>query len=564
MKLKNIDFKLIVIFSYLLVFICSLTFVYIEGDDAASVIFHALGRNSHIQPPYASYQGMIDLVFRILPANEPILRVTFMTVSAVFSVLFEILMLVLCFEWLGIEKKETKNVLAIFGLLAFPEFFFLSLVYTPTMVGMSFILLSHLLIRKGFINKIAGTISANQLWKAVIISGLLFGFGASCRWNLVLYGVIVAVDILVMLYKVYQSKQKFPVGELSNFVIWGALSLIFTFIFIGLSGYSVTNVYREIFFSKTFLKEKPSILPLLRMTPFLTPAALLAMLFGIFRIVKQKRNSLLIIVSFLVALPLIKQGVPKMIIVSIPGFVLLTFEGVLQIMEYYQNKKKLWGYLLIAAVVLPWIVGIKIYTDKPWGPGFKNNVAMSPYKGKTKILPALKGGAAFPTPEGVRPMYGYAFVLLGGEWRNYQKTSDNIRDSFIGESINSKTAIFQDAGNDMLFVNLLKKGYTTKDPLNSGNTIFKIRRFTNEKGDSVNIFTLRKKTDLYMKSSFDTLRKSYTKPSVYLFSGYPSTLEDLRKNYPGSVTFEKSGVVDIDINKFRNDLDENKGKINSK
>jgi len=57
---------------------------YIEGDDATSIAYHALGRIESLQPHYAGYQGMMDKVLILLPANEALLR----TFSILFSAFF--------------------------------------------------------------------------------------------------------------------------------------------------------------------------------------------------------------------------------------------------------------------------------------------------------------------------------------------------------------------------------------------------------------------------------------------------------------------------------------------
>ena len=56
------------------VYIASLTFVYVEGDDATSIVYHAMGRDRSVQPAYSAYHGMMDVFLGWLPADEIVLR----------------------------------------------------------------------------------------------------------------------------------------------------------------------------------------------------------------------------------------------------------------------------------------------------------------------------------------------------------------------------------------------------------------------------------------------------------------------------------------------------------
>ena len=62
------------------VFVRSLTFKYVDGDDASTIAYHALGRNADLQPPYGTYHAGMDVILSVLPAQENILRIVSMVI----------------------------------------------------------------------------------------------------------------------------------------------------------------------------------------------------------------------------------------------------------------------------------------------------------------------------------------------------------------------------------------------------------------------------------------------------------------------------------------------------
>src|SRR4051812_34368102 len=51
-------------FLYLLLFFFTLNFNYVEGDDAATILYHLCGRNPEIQRPYAAYNSGMDFLLQ--------------------------------------------------------------------------------------------------------------------------------------------------------------------------------------------------------------------------------------------------------------------------------------------------------------------------------------------------------------------------------------------------------------------------------------------------------------------------------------------------------------------
>src|SRR5829696_5354035 len=137
---------------FLIIFQFSGTWIYIDGDDATSIAYHVLGRNTSIQPPYSPYQGMMDKLLGLLPSDEPTQRTVAFGITRLASILMVILILALVFDWLQESGRQyspsLRAVISVVLLLAVPELFYLGLVYSPTMVAMCFVLFAHLLIKQ--------------------------------------------------------------------------------------------------------------------------------------------------------------------------------------------------------------------------------------------------------------------------------------------------------------------------------------------------------------------------------------------------------------------------------
>ena len=183
-----------IIAAFALVFACSHRFAYVEGDDATSIAFHVLGRDASLQPPYSAYNGMMDKLLGFLPANESVLRVAAFGISSLAAVIFVILALKLVFDWMGNVPPAHRVTIALITLAACPELFFLGMAYTPGLVAMCFILGGHLLLRHAL--RPGATAGGHRPdWGSFVASLAMFGFGASCRWETLTYGIVPVLDV---------------------------------------------------------------------------------------------------------------------------------------------------------------------------------------------------------------------------------------------------------------------------------------------------------------------------------------------------------------------------------
>jgi hypothetical protein len=49
---------------YSILYFSTLNLNYVEGDDAATVLYHLCGRNTAIQKPYAAYNSGLDYIIQ--------------------------------------------------------------------------------------------------------------------------------------------------------------------------------------------------------------------------------------------------------------------------------------------------------------------------------------------------------------------------------------------------------------------------------------------------------------------------------------------------------------------
>ncbi|MDO8336230.1 MAG: hypothetical protein Q7T74_05640, partial [Candidatus Saccharibacteria bacterium] len=188
---------LIVIFG--LVYIQSMTFVYVEGDDATSIAYHIMGRNKDIQSVYTPYQGMMDKMLGFLPSNEVLLRFTSLFATNLAAILMVMLILMLVFDWSRRQNITLpKWLITLSVLLAVPELFFLGLVYSPTLIAMCLLLAAHLILR--YASRNANWLKFNDKKQIayIVVSLFLFGFGVSFRWNTAIYAVVIIVDLILL------------------------------------------------------------------------------------------------------------------------------------------------------------------------------------------------------------------------------------------------------------------------------------------------------------------------------------------------------------------------------
>lgn len=556
------------VITFLVVYLSSLTFVYIEGDDAFSIAYHALGRNAAVQPPYSPYQGGADLLLSVLPAAEPVLRVAAMSLTAASACLAVILMLALAFSWLNETKACAKLFVALALMAAMPEFFYLGLVYTPMMTGMCLVLAAHLLARK-LIGQ-PGTNSRTRdlrWWGFGLGSVCIFACGAACRWNLVLYGWVIFWDLFL-------AGGRPPSTRLLDYrrgciaMVWGLAALGAWFGAVAVTGYGpakMVAVAQEMAAfaqathsgmagrGETLLFMIPNALPLF------TPGTIVLFLTGIGVLLWQKWREGIVLLILALPLPgLAYMGNPKQYIAfAMPltiGFAVgcrflwhLSFRG---------SPPWLLPLLSVCLLLVPWCIGVRARLgDNASGPGFEQRPYDRPTTNGYSLALTLGAGAAFPTAEGPRPLLGHGAVLFGGQWRAFVTQLADERHHLYQTTIREQMPLLILQGSTGYAVaELAGMGLSTREPKGNGfsDVVQEIRHFDDGGQRSITVVQLRKSPlDFTRRPDISRTLANITGKNQTAAYGYPSSLRTLFKADPAAMTKLGPTSTRLDLDRWR-------------
>ena len=196
----------LVLLAFGFVYRMSLAFVYVEGDDALIVAYHALGRNPQIQQPYSVYHSMMDAVLSLLPARENVVRIVAITLTAISAPTLFLLLMLLAIDWCREIVPYPRWPLVAVMLLVVPEFYYLALVLTPSMIAMTLLVAAHFILRRSMVR------TQTQGWLGFGIWELVFGIGsASASRDTAVYGATMGTGFISSLR---QSKQTRKFGAL--------------------------------------------------------------------------------------------------------------------------------------------------------------------------------------------------------------------------------------------------------------------------------------------------------------------------------------------------------------
>lgn len=517
---KNLLWISSIIVAFAIIYGFSLTFTYIEGDDASSIAYHALGRNADLQPPYSPYHSLMDEILRLFPENAKTLITVAMIITSISTVVMTILMLWLVFDWLNISDSKTRLMSALVVLLAIPELFYLGLVYTPSVFAMAWVLAAHLVLR-------AGTRKSDKLnnyLPVVFVSSLLFGIGAAARWDIVTYGAVIAVDLMLLrLHLTKDLKQSLSYG-----VMWGVTALVMWLVVLQLTGYSIGDIFGVGEFGTQWIVSL-SFVTFAKIQTLLTPGTIILGGFGLVALWKQNRGYLLIlIVSILIVAPWITTGIPKILLPAFPAIVVSIVAGLMLLTRLMDKSRLPSAYLsggLIVVLLGAWLIGIHYSTtDSQWGPGFE----LRPYDDRTSvpISFAFASSVAVPTSEGPRPLFGYAIPLLGGEWRHLARQNADEQKDALQYAIADGLPFMQDSGSGYAVASLSELGFTTADPHDNTIDNFIVRRRFESDTDTVVMYRLKERSNLFDCDGISRLMQ-YVESSTIVIYGYSSTLSDL-------------------------------------
>ena len=540
---------------FLFIYIFSLTFHYVEGDDAYSVFYHVLG-NINIQGPYASYQGMMDVIMHLLPKDETTIRIFAISFHAFFGMLFPMLIIRLIRTY-GISNGKEDHLLLFAFLMPFimPEFIFFGLYYQCSSVAMCLLLIAHLIWKQVYSNT-----SVSSKLPKILLGAVIFGIGVCFRWDTGLYLLVVLFD-LWMTKTDNLKKKNLILPSVGNLFL---LSLCVGACVIGLiyaEGYSFHDIIFRMSSSQDLvaidnrkISWKENIGSGISV---FTPFTIIFLIIGSFFSVAKKKPYLLLlfIIAYTPILKLLPTEIlnPRRIINSLPAMVTLCYVGYYYILEAFVSQRKLVFTVILIVVFIPWAVGMQINTNATmWGPGFDikrtiptNNIS------KTEIgevdsrievksfKPVLfQGGFAVPF-EGPRPLWGYADVIFGGKWRKLITYQNDERDDMIAKARTNKYPILQlDFGVNMM-INLLRDGYTTKTKkggIEIGENIF-MRKFYKPGADTITFVYPKTYSHLGILDSnyIKTCCKLLNTDTLGLYIYSSSLLMEMKNLYPAHV-----------------------------
>lgn len=476
---------------YVSLYFTTLNLNYVEGDDAATVLYHLCGKNWDIQRPYAGYNSGFDF---LLAATNLQTEVSLRSFSVIISFIFGFIVLSLCAIFLEMLLRNHKGNQKYYfmALLPFmiPDFIFHSLVVNANAISFAFAF-SGALIYMLFLQ--------NNKWVYYIVSILLLALAIPFRWSIV--SMFPFYFSVMLLYSNKTLLQRFVLTACHN-----ACALLIGLGFIFFTGYDFGRIQYELHRVMSYLgdSDKSALSLFASGSAFFTASFVLALCFGIYAVIRFKKQNRLQNVAF-VFLPLI----PFMILGFYPLFkFLMPLLPILLLIGYFGylfiSKYKYVHYAFLASVALSWFVGIKIYADGTFsGPGFelsttgKTNTNTSINEKNTdsriklnKITPSFSGGFYLPMPEGPRPLYGYFYAIFGGEWKKNIDNFTNDRTKII--SILEKKQghlYFQDGKNFYLLCDLYKNGYHTKTDFKKYDENFVYRDFL-KNNDTIRIFAI--------------------------------------------------------------------------
>jgi len=468
---------------YLLIYFTAYTPVYIEGDDAFTVIYHLTYRNAQIQPPYSPYHSGFDSLLALFAVNEQILLKAGMLLSFVFGYVS----LCLVGYWLLKRSNFNNKTMWFLMLLPFiiPELLFNSLLMNATNVGFACCMLALLFTEKYL---------QSRKWIYYIIVPVFYLIGIPFRWSLGLF-------LIVPLW-IYMLDYGFAVKKLvtdAGFIALNLLSIAASIAGVILSGYSLKDIIEVFLWSKEFSNNQYfSLLSLVAHNiNFITPAFAILLISGIYEGFRQKGVKF----GWLIGINLIPYFLIKML-PCYKFYIMLTpflFYASAIGFKYITNNKLLTAVLLFT-IFCPWFFGIGIkMNNNAYGPGFEisnwkdipvsklvKNLDKRDHQVKGISLTA-KGGLSLSTMEGPRPLYGFADVLFFGKWKKLNNQLEGERENIVSKALAGNKILVQDRPVTYAQCILYRLGYQTSTAYKHMSDSLKFRVFTNSNQDTLKL-----------------------------------------------------------------------------
>lgn len=454
MKNFYIYFTLLI---YFLIYFLTLTFNYIEGDDMSSILFHLMGRNPEIASRYASYQFFFDHILSIFPPNEDLLlKVSFSLclISGFFITIYLTKLIAL------IINSDKLNLINIIIILLIPEIIFQSIIYNPSILSASILIIYHYYNRKNLM--IQKKLSITYLFLNIVV----YALAISIRLDLIYLVVFCLIDLFLVYVKF-----DFSISSILKKSWYYASSFLFSILLYYLIFYFTTEFdYNEILsriaeskgYSKIGYNTKSLLIAIIAQQSIFNPLNILFLIIGLVLILKKKKYNLLILflisIYFIPKTSLLVFPAPKAYIFS---WLFLFIPIVYGFVEYY--KFLITKIALIFTIVFIWFFSILINGNNVYGPNFTRNQSFElQEENNSKLIPKLgllNSGFLVPTQEGPRSFYGYFFTLFR-DWKPNFERKDNSMELLKKKMKNRNFCILKLNGAYIQEIELLRLGYT--------------------------------------------------------------------------------------------------------
>ena len=411
-----------VFISILALLILGAPFTMIEGDDAATLMFHLANYNFDKYQPYSTYHVgydvflyFVNLIVGVYKFKVAVLILNIVIVVLNIFLLVNVFNKLLCFHF-------NYYWLVPFIFVVSPEWIFSSWVIGAPNLALSFSLLGL----KIYLNK-------TSKW---YIASMCFALACAIRFDFVF------TLILLPFFQAIAEDRYIPEvkknGKMFKTILFsilaGIILIVFFLYFIHIKDDKVSNLkdvlklISDVFNLKLEWVGKASnsnsgLTSSIGALTFFTPTFVLVSILGIMGLlfedhkVKQLKIWIFWFIIILVSAYIFGwyytfAGTIKRTLFLIPFIMFLFFKGV----EFFisRNMKSLF-VVLISFLILQSVVAVKVETNKSsYGPdlSLKNFHKISNSKDKQLVTVGLGSGFAYPTEEGVRPVLGFAKSII--------------------------------------------------------------------------------------------------------------------------------------------------------
>ncbi|MEM7286884.1 MAG: hypothetical protein AAF480_11075 [Actinomycetota bacterium] len=535
--------------------------VYIEGDDAVTVAYHALGRDEAFQDPYAPYHAGGDLMLSLLGTDEATVRWGAMLLGLVAAAAFVVGVLQLIHDWAdegipmlepvlhGPHRRLLGAGLALVLLLAAPELLYLGLAYLPSVVGMALITWAHVVARRA--------IDTPRPIRGLATAALLMGLGTATRWDLLLYGLVVAADLVFVLPRPSSpgSERRSLASWLTSprvarTVTWGVASLLVWLVLVLLAGHSPADLLSGLDTGTSYPRSYALVAA--TWSSFFTPFLVVAVAMGVAHLPRARRTWVVAQLVYLVlAVVALRISVPKVLVVTMPAILLTASIGTSRI---FLGRRPATRFAAALLLLLPWIVGVQYERDDAaWGPGFELQAIDRPAgSNSTSVSAVFGGGGAIGTPEGPRPVWGHGSVLLGGGWRTLMSERADAREAAIDHATaTGRLYVIAQGASGYALSYLSGAGFDQTAP----TTVTDVLRHRTFTSDAASVVVVRVRGPEALigddASVASALRQLNGGSSIVVVSGYPSTLRELHLHNPAAVRPLGPEAAEVDLDELR-------------